>query len=159
MAEVYDNGFRYQSNLLCGLTYVNVETLNNSAQALGYIVNYDDVAGSIELRKATEETPPVLENKAIIEGKALYFMVNGVKHLVEVHEEPNGIFDISADLWLEDASKELLDSLVESLGKQINASTKITYDVDTIPHILNLNLGKGNTNRGAKQRLREIKVN
>lgn len=159
MAEVYDNGFRYQSDLLCGLTYVNVETLNNSAQALGYIVNYDDVAGSIELRKATEETPPVLENKAIIEGKALYFMVNGVKHLVEVHEEPNGIFDISADLWLEDASKELLDSLVESLGKQINASTKITYDVDTIPHILNLNLGKGNTNRGAKQRLREIKVN
>lgn len=257
MAEVYDNGFRYQSDLLCGLTYANVETLNSAAKALGFNVVYDEVVGSIELItivnnvEATEEVIPELEIKdnqillggvpaqvleignrqfeiifdqdlpvnkydyaatlrglllgrrtkgfnsswseaqanilvvrlevgdesksvktmralveaskptteAIIEDGSMYFVVNGVKNLVEVFEEINGVFALSADVWLEDASKELIDSLIESLGEHLNVMSAITYEVDTIPHILNLNLGKGNANRGAKQRLREIKAN
>ena len=89
----------------------------------------------------------------------MYFVVNGVKNLVEVFEETNGAFALSADVWLEDASKELIDSLIESLGEHLNVMSAITYEVNTIPHILNLNLGKVNANRGAKQRLREIKAN
>ena len=69
MAEVYDNGFRYQSDLLCGLTYANVETLNSAAKALGFNVVYDEVVGSIELItivnnvETKEEVIPELEIK------------------------------------------------------------------------------------------------
>ena len=69
MAEVCDHGFRYQSDLLCGLTYANVETLNSAAKALGFNVVYDEVVGSIELItivnnvEATEEVIPELEIK------------------------------------------------------------------------------------------------
>lgn len=69
MAEMHNNGFRYQSDLLRGLTYTNVETLNKAAEALGYDVSYDSVVGSIELIttvnnvETKEEVIPELEIK------------------------------------------------------------------------------------------------
>ena len=89
MAEEVDGGFRYQSELLCGLTYANVETLNDLAQALGYTVNYDASAGSIELLNNTEETFPELE----IAGKQL--LLGGVAAVVK--EVGDRKFEITFD--------------------------------------------------------------
>lgn len=147
-------------NMLLGRHYKGFNSNWNLGEAnvLSIQLELGDNAKSVKTMRALVEASK-LATEAIIENGTLYLVVEGAKNPVEVFEEANGIFNISADLWLEDASKELIDTLVESLGKHLRVNTPITYEVDVIPHILNLNLGSGNTNRGAKQRLRDIKAN
>ena len=69
MGEVCDHGFRYQSDLLRGLTYANIEQLSEAAEASGHEVSYNNVDGSIVLIaiannvETNEEVIPELEIK------------------------------------------------------------------------------------------------
>lgn len=95
MAEVYDNGFRYQSELLCGLTYANVETLNSAAEALGFNVVYDEVDGSIELITIVNDVETKEEVIPELEIKDNRILLGGVP--AQVLETDNRQFEIIFD--------------------------------------------------------------
>lgn len=95
MAEVYDNGFRYQSELLCGLTYANLETLNSAAEALGFNVVYDEVDGSIELTTIVNDVETKEEDIPELEIKDNRILLGGVP--AQVLETGNRQFEIIFD--------------------------------------------------------------
>ena len=147
MAEVYDNGFRYQSDLLCGLTYANVETLNSAAKALGFNVVYDEVVGSIELItivnnvEATEEVIPELEikdNQILLGGVPAQVLEIGNRQF-EI------IFDQDLPVNKHDYAATLRTLLLGRRSKGFNSSWNMTN-----PNVLVVRLEVGDKSKSIK---------
>ena len=147
MAEVYDNGFRYQSDLLCGLTYANVETLNSAAKALGFNVVYDEVVGSIELItivnnvEATEEVIPELEikdNQILLGGVPAQVLEIGNRQF-EI------IFDQDLPVNKHDYAATLRTLLLGYRSKGFNSSWNMTN-----PNVLVVRLEVGDKSKSIK---------
>ena len=129
MAEVYDNGFRYQSELLCGLTYANLETLNSAAEALGFNVVYDEVVGSIELITIVnnvgtkEEVIPELEikdNRILLGGVPAQVLETGDRQF-EI------IFDQDLPMNKHDYAATLRTLLLGRRSKGFNSSWNMDH--------------------------------
>lgn len=135
LAEEYENGYYYQSDLLRGLTSDNIHDLTESAKRNGFEVTYDSEVGSIQLANSItckeaatplnkqEEVIPELEiknNQILLDGVAAQVLEIGDRQF-EI------IFDKDLPVGKHDYAATLRGLLLGRRTKGFNSSWNMTH--------------------------------
>ena len=144
IAEEYENGYYYQSDLLRGLTEKNINDLNEAAERNGLSVVYDSEVGSIQLIKV-EEANEVSVPKLEIHGELITLDGVAAQVLEKDDRQFEIIFDQDLPMNKHDYAATLRELLLGRRSKGFNSSWNINN-----PNVLVVRLSVGDKSKSVK---------